>query len=97
MEPTYPRAVLTSVLQGVFTGVWVAAGELPAPQRRPARAGSVLTLSALASIGDRGDAGEPVRERNGVDLLRRHVARPARQGVRAAPAALTEDFDLNPG
>ena len=63
MEPTYPRAVLASALQAVLTAVWVAADELPAPRRRLARAGSVLTLSALASVGDRGDPDDPVRAR----------------------------------
>jgi hypothetical protein len=59
MDSTYPRAVLTAALQGLLTGAWVAAGELPTRGRRLVRAGSVLSLSAAASIGDRGDPGEP--------------------------------------
>jgi hypothetical protein len=46
MDSTYPRAVLTAALQGLLTGAWVAAGELPAHNRRLVRAGSVLSLSA---------------------------------------------------
>ena len=48
MEPTYPRAVLSAALQGLLSGAWIAAGELPAPQRRLVRAGSVLVLSAAS-------------------------------------------------
>ena len=59
MESTYPRAVLTAALQGLLTGAWVAAGELPARRRRLVRAGSVLSLSAVAAVGGRGDSGEP--------------------------------------
>jgi hypothetical protein len=46
-------------LQGLLTGVWVAAGELPVARRRAVRAGSVLVLSAVASLVDRGEADEP--------------------------------------
>jgi len=59
MDSTYPRAVLAAALQGLLTGAWVAAGELPTRGRRLARAGSVLSLSAVASVGARGDSGEP--------------------------------------
>jgi hypothetical protein len=75
-----------SVLQGVFTGVWVAAGELPAPRRRLARAGSVLTLAALASIDDRGDGGEPARERTAEEYAAQFDVR---KRVLAAPLPLT--------
>ncbi|MFI7597217.1 hypothetical protein [Actinoplanes sp. NPDC049681] len=50
---TYVRAVGAAALQGLLTGVWVAAGELPPAKRRLSRAGAVITLSAVASIGDR--------------------------------------------
>jgi hypothetical protein len=49
----------------LLTGAWVAAGELPAGRRRLIRAGSVLSLSAVVSIGggDDGDEPEPTAER----------------------------------
>jgi hypothetical protein len=62
MDSTYPRAVLAAALQGLLTGAWVAAGELPTARRRLARAGSVLSLSAVASIGDRAEPEEPAAE-----------------------------------
>jgi hypothetical protein len=62
MDSTYPRAVVTAALQGLLTGAWVAAGELPTRRRRLVRAGSVLSLSAIASIGDRDDSGKPEPE-----------------------------------
>ncbi|MEV4636297.1 hypothetical protein AB0J80_03000 [Actinoplanes sp. NPDC049548] len=49
---TYVRAVGAAALQGLLTGVWVAAGELPPAKRRLSRAGAVVTLSAVASIRD---------------------------------------------
>ena len=59
MEPTYPRAVLSAALQGLLSGAWIAAGELPAAQRRLLRAGSVLVLSAAAfAVGGDGDDGD---------------------------------------
>jgi hypothetical protein len=59
MDSSYPRAVLTAALQGLLTGAWVAAGELPAGKRRLVRAGSVLSLSAVAAIGEPDDADAP--------------------------------------
>lgn len=59
MDSTYPRAVLAAALQGLLSGAWVAAGELPVRERRLVRAGSVLSLSAVASVGARGESGEP--------------------------------------
>lgn len=47
MEPTFSRAVGAAAMQGLATGTWVAAGELPARQRQLARIGSVLTISAV--------------------------------------------------
>lgn len=61
MEPTYPRAVVAAALQGLLTGAWVAAGELPTRQRRLARTGAVVTLSALAAFGERDEADGPER------------------------------------
>ena len=49
---SYARAVGASALQGLLTGIWVAAGELPPAKRRAGRAAAVVTLSAVASIRD---------------------------------------------
>ncbi|AGZ46071.1 hypothetical protein [Actinoplanes friuliensis] len=57
----YVRAFGTAALQGLLTGVWVAAGELPTVKRRLVRVGAVGTLSALASIGDKAEDTEESR------------------------------------
>lgn len=49
---SYARAVGASALQGLLTGIWVAAGELTPAKRRAGRAAAVVTLSAVASIRD---------------------------------------------
>ena len=49
---TYARAVGASALQGLLTGIWVAAGELSPAKRRAGRAAAVVTLSAVASARD---------------------------------------------
>jgi len=49
---SYARAVGASALQGLLTGIWIAAGELPPAKRRAGRAAAVVTLSAVASIRD---------------------------------------------
>ena len=49
---SYARAVSASALQGLLTGIWVAAGELTPAKRRATRAAAVVTLSAVASIRD---------------------------------------------
>ncbi|GAA2548586.1 hypothetical protein GCM10010435_17670 [Winogradskya consettensis] len=48
----YVRDVGAAALQGVLTGVWVAAGELAPGRRRAVRVASVVGLSAVASIRD---------------------------------------------
>ena len=49
---SYARAVSASALQGLLTGIWVAAGELSPAKRRAGRAAAVVTLSAVGSIRD---------------------------------------------
>ena len=76
MDSSYPRAFVDAALQGLVTGAWVAAAELPAGRRRLVRAGSVIGGSALASIGDRGsDEKEPAAERpTAADFDKRKLA-----------------------
>jgi hypothetical protein len=62
MDSSYPRAVLSAALQGLLTGAWVAAGELPVWNRRLVRVGSVAAISALASIGDKDEEAEEEEE-----------------------------------
>lgn len=59
MDSTYPRAVLAAATEGLLSGAWVAVGELPVRERRLVRAGSVLSLFAVASVSARGEPGEP--------------------------------------
>lgn len=59
---TYVRAVGAAALQGLLTGVWVAAGELPPAKRRLGRAGAVVALSGVASIRDWAFSDEPSAE-----------------------------------
>ncbi|MEV8508672.1 hypothetical protein AB0368_28125 [Actinoplanes sp. NPDC051475] len=56
---TYVRAVGAAALQGLLTGVWVAAGELPPAKRRLSRAGAVVALSGMASVRDWAFPDEP--------------------------------------
>ncbi|BCJ54087.1 hypothetical protein Asp14428_55620 [Actinoplanes sp. NBRC 14428] len=74
---SYARAVGAAALQGLLTGVWVAAGELPPAKRRLSRAGAVVTLSGIASIRDWAFPEEPARR----------PALTAAPGVEAGPGA----------
>ncbi len=49
---SYLRAVGSAALQGLATGLFVAAAALPMAQRRTARGITVVGLSAAASLGD---------------------------------------------
>ena len=62
MEPSYSRAVLTAAFQGLLTGAWIAAGELPTRNRRLARVGAVVSITALAAIGDKDDEESETKE-----------------------------------
>jgi hypothetical protein len=47
MALTYVRAIGSALAQGALTATWVAAGELPTPQRRLARAGAAASVAAV--------------------------------------------------
>ncbi|MFI5496524.1 hypothetical protein [Actinoplanes sp. NPDC051859] len=49
---SYAQATGAAALQGLMTGVWVAAGELTPARRRLTRAGAIVAFSALGSIKD---------------------------------------------
>jgi hypothetical protein len=44
---SYLRVIGSTALQGVFTGAWVAAGELPAGKRRAVRTGISVATAAV--------------------------------------------------
>jgi hypothetical protein len=70
MDSSYPRAFASAALQGLLTGAWVAAGELKTRDRRLVRAASVVSLSAVASIGDKEKhEGEPEPEHDTVPAV----------------------------
>ncbi|MFI5932888.1 hypothetical protein [Actinoplanes sp. NPDC051494] len=68
------REVGSAALQGLLTGLWVAAGELPTARRRLARTGATLGLSAVGSIRDWAFADEGKKpERQDIDGRRKLV------------------------
>jgi hypothetical protein len=48
----YVRAASSAAMQGVLTGVWVAAGGMSPGRRRAVRATAVVGLSAAATLAD---------------------------------------------
>lgn len=55
MALTYVRAIGSALAQGALTASWVAAGELPARQRRLARAGAVASIAAVGWFSSASD------------------------------------------
>jgi hypothetical protein len=90
-KPTYLGVVSSAAAEGLLTGVWVVAGELPPARRRLARAGTVVAVSAAGwatspghstvtrerSVTWSDDRGLVVRDADGTEI-------PGRRGMVAA-------------